>query len=155
MKKLCINCAHPEVIDPVTGEAASCYVARGRDGTCWAEGMLFSERLKNKCGAGQQQESKLVGLIYRREDGVEMSEAGEKCSEMWTVSLMDDGNVKLRHFTNGMVSGIYRQTSRELAMLDMVAILQGLQPLRYLRRPDKLPGQTPVARDDHPRDKRP
>lgn len=86
MKNLCINCAHhrhsdrkaesgercahPEVINPVRGEDASCYVTRSRDGACGAEGMLFSDRskvlfadrVKNKCGGEQASDKVCVNM---------------------------------------------------------------------------------------------
>lgn len=73
----------------------------------------------------------LAGLQYIREDGVVCSRWAD---HQWLISLADDGSVGLRRYYRGREDEVYAPLPLDQAAVALVAIINGYQPPRSLRR---------------------
>jgi len=73
------------------------------------------------------------GLFYKLADGTKRKLGKGKI--ILTVEL-DGDCCTIRNYYDGLQDESYRSTSKEQATIDMVALLNGFQPPRNLRRRD-------------------
>ena len=79
------------------------------------------------------------GLIYRREDGVEVPIKGEA----WTMRRVEGGQWALSRYIDGVLNEQYAYVDADRLGIALSAISCGYQPPHFLRRLDTLTAQTP------------